>query len=421
MRLLSTISVLTIMMATPALAEDTLLVPKALWDGDASHLVTGKAVAVSGHKISRIDDISKFDQMKYHVVNMPDQTLMPGMIEGHSHILLHPYDEVNWNDQVVKETIAERSIRAANHMKAALMAGFTTYRDLGSEGAGYADYGIKQAMQKGVTPGPRLLISSKAIVATGSYGPKGFNDYLPVSLGAEPADGADVVRVARDQIGHGADWIKFYADYRWGPNGEAMATFSVDEMKMMVETAKSSGRLAVAHSATDEGMRRATLAGVRTIEHGDGGTLETFKLMKKHNVAWCPTLAAGEAIAQYMGWQPGSQPEPARVSEQKAAFKRALKAGVTFCMGSDVGVFDHGDSAWEMELMVQYGLPILETIKAATSGNADIFDMGDRLGRIKAGYLADIIAVSGNPLENISAVKSVSFVMKDGTIYKGNE
>ncbi len=401
-----------------AQSSQTLLVPSALWDGDSSQLTRGHAVIVEGNKIIKIAPVADFSSSKAHRISLDGLTLIPGLIEGHSHILLHPYDETGWNDQVLKESEAERSIRAANHVKAALMAGFTSYRDLGTEGAGYADYGIKQAVQKGVVPGPRLFISSKALVATGSYGPKGFADHVNVPLGAEAADGADLVRVVRDQIGHGADWIKFYADYRWGPNGQAMPSFSLEEMKTMVDTAASSGRLAVAHAATDEGMRRATLAGVRTIEHGDGGSLETFQLMKERGVAWCPTLGAGEAIAEYRGWVRGETPVPARVTEQRDAFKRALKAGVTFCMGSDVGVFDHGDSAWELGLMVEYGLSPLATMKAATSGNADIFNLGNRLGRLKTGYLADIIAVKGNPLEDVTVTEHVHFVMKDGVIYK---
>jgi imidazolonepropionase-like amidohydrolase len=202
---------------------------------------------------------------------------MPGMIEGHSHILLHPYNEVSWNDQVLKESQAERVIRAANHAKANLMAGFTTIRDLGSEGAGYADVGVKQSIEKGIIPGPRMLVAGPAIVATGSYGPKGFAPHVKVPLGANEADGIDaLIREVRRQIGGGADIIKVYADYRWGPNGEAMPTFTQEELEIIVDVASSSGRPVVAHAATAEGMRRAAMAGVQTIEHGDGGTPEVF-------------------------------------------------------------------------------------------------------------------------------------------------
>jgi imidazolonepropionase-like amidohydrolase len=398
-------------------AGDKLLLPDALWDGTAKKLVTGQAVLVSGDKITEIGPVGGFADSKAERVELKGLTLMPGMIEGHSHILLHPYSETLWNDQVLVESRPERTVRAVNHVRAALMAGFTTYRDLGSEGAGYDDVGIKQAIEKQVIPGPRLIVAGRAIVATGSYGPKGFAPHVKVPLGAEPADGADLVRVVRDQIGHGADIIKFYADYRWGPNGEARPTFSLAEMKTMVETAASSGRPTVAHAATNEGIRRAVMAGVQTIEHGSGATLETFKLMATRGVAWCPTLMAGESIARYFnGWDGKSNP-PARVTEQQDAFKRALKAKVTFCMGSDVGVFHHGESAKEPALMVDYGLSTYDALVATTSGNAKIMGLNDR-GSVKAGLLADLVGVYGNPLKDIKALQKVDFVMKGGEVYR---
>src|SRR5207237_6328540 len=198
-----------------------------------------------------------------------------------------------------------------------LLAGFTTIRDLGTEGAGYADVGLRQAVEQGIIPGPRMLVVTKAIVATGSYGPKGYAAEWRVPQGAEEADGDSLVRVVRDQIGHGADWIKVYADYRWGARGDAAPTFSQQELTTIVDTARSSGRPVVAHSTTAEGMRRSVLAGVETIEHGDAGTPDVFKLMAEKNVALCPTLAAGDATAQYAGWQKGSAPEPPGLSSKR--------------------------------------------------------------------------------------------------------
>jgi len=271
-----------------------------------------------------------------------------------------------------------------------------------------------------VIPGPRLLVAGKAIVATGSYGPKGFHEGVQVPLGAETADGFDeLIRVTRDQIGHGADFIKVYADYRWGPNGTAEATFTVAELKTIIEMAESSGRYVVAHAASPEGMRRAIEAGVETIEHGDGGTPELFALMAEKGIGFCPTLAAGDAISQYGGWKKGLDPEPTRISNKRKSFKMALDAGVKIVFGGDVGVFTHGENARELEMMVDYGMTPESTLQSATSLNAEMFHL-ERLGQIKEGFLADIIAVEGNPIDNISNLKKVNMVMKNGVIYKGN-
>jgi imidazolonepropionase-like amidohydrolase len=310
--------------------------------------------------------------------------------------------------------MAERVARGTVHARRTLEAGFTTTRDLGSEGAGYADVGLKQAIDKGVIPGPRMLVAGPAIVATGSYGPKGFAPHVQVPLGAQPADGADLVRVTREQIGGGADVVKVYADYRWGPNGEAMPTFSEAELRTIVETAASSGRPTVAHAATEEGMRRATLAGVSTIEHGDGGTPEVYQLMAERGVALCATLAAPEAILQYRGWEKGVDPEPDRITQKRASFQAALAAGVTIIAGGDSGVFTHGTNARELELMVDYGMEPLAVLRSATSVNADAFGLHDQVGRLRPGLLADLLLVTGRPDEDISALRQVRGVVKGG-------
>ncbi len=392
-----------------------LLRPERVFDGREMH--DGWVVAVH---LDRIVGVGPEDRVKAparaRTIDLAGMTLMPGLIEGHAHLFLHPYDETTWNDQVLRESQAYRVVRATRHARATLEAGFTTVRDLGTEGAGYADAGLKRAIDEGIVPGPRLLISSKAIVATGAYGPKGFAPSVDPPLGAEPADAGELVRVVRDQIGHGADFIKVYADYRWGPDGEARPTFSLEELELIVATARSSGRPTVAHAATAEGMRRATLAGVETIEHGDGGTPAVFALMAERGVALCPTIAAGEAVLGYRGWIKGAGETPDRVIQKRASLAAARAAGVTICMGGDTGVFDHGDNGWEMELMVEYGMTPIDVLRAATRINAELFHLDDRVGSIEPGLLADLLAVEGNPAEDISDVRAVRFVMKGGKI-----
>jgi imidazolonepropionase-like amidohydrolase len=395
----------------------TVLKPARVFDGDAMH--EGWAVRVRGDRIEAAGPAASVAAAAgATVIDMPGTTLLPGLVEGHSHVLLHPYNETTWNDQVLHESLGLRTARAVNHLRDTLLAGFTTIRDLGTEGAGYADAELKQAVDQGIIPGPRMLVSTRAIVATGSYGPKGFSLEWKVPQGAEEADGPDLVRVVRDQIGHGADWVKVYADYRWGARGEAAPTFSLDELKLIVDTARSSGRPVAAHASTPEGMRRAILAGVETIEHGDAATPETWKLMVEHNVALCPTLAAGDATSQYAGWKKGQAPEPPGITRKRASFKAALDAGVTILSGSDIGVFTHGDNVREIEMMVDYGMPAVAALKSATSVAARVLHMETRIGAIKEGMLADLVAVEGDPAASIAALRTVRFVMKGGTVYR---
>jgi imidazolonepropionase-like amidohydrolase len=394
----------------------TLLKPDRVFDGQEMH--TGWWVLVKGNRIASVGESTAVKvPAGAKIIELKGSTLMPGLIEGHSHLFLHPYNETSWDNQVLTESRAERTARAVQHANATLLAGFTTVRDLGTEGAAYDDVGLKTAINKGIIPGPRMLVATRAIVATGSYGPKSDVTDLKLVKGAEEADGSEgISRVVRSQIGYGADVVKIYADYRWGLNDTSTPTFTLDELKTAVQVANSSGRQVVMHSGTEEGMRRAILAGASTIEHGDGGTPELFKQMKAKGVALCPTLSATEAYNTYSGWKKGTDPDPATVKTKKYIFSEALKAGVTICMGGDVGVYTHGDNAREMLLMVEYGMKPMDVLRSATSVNARVFEL-QSLGNIKTNYLADIVAVNGDPSVDIKAVKQVTLVMKDGVIY----
>jgi imidazolonepropionase-like amidohydrolase len=401
------------LVSVPVAAEPILLKPLRLFDGMAMR--TGWQVLVDGDRIADVGP-NLAAPADARVVELPGATLLPGLIEGHSHLFLHPYNEALWDDQVLQEPLAVRTARAVAQAERTLRAGFTTERDLGTEGAGFADAGLRQAIDQGIVPGPRLLVATKAIVARGAYGPKGFEPGVPVPQGAQEVTGVDeMVRAVRDQVAGGADLIKFYADYHWGKGEPDRPTLSQAELDAGVAAAHDAGRAVAVHATTPEGMMRAVRAGADTIEHGYGGTAAVFEAMAKRRVALCPTLAASEAYARYFQRWDGREPAPASVEENRNSFRLAMKAGVPICMGGDVGVYTHGDNWLEMDAMARAGMRPDQVLMAATSVNAQIFRLSDR-GQIKPGLLADLIAVEGDPTRDISAVRRLQLVMKGGQL-----
>ena len=412
--------------ATAAAAAATgavLLRPAQVWTaGEPPH--RGWVVLTDGAHIAAVGPAAAVQAPAgAQVIELPGATLLPGLMDIHSHLFLHPYNETPWNDQVLKEPVPYRTLRAGRQARATLMAGFTTLRDLGTEGAEYADVSLREAIEDGLIDGPRLFVATRAIVATASYGPapRGLRpDVCCTPQGAEEASGIpEVIRAVREQAGRGADWIKVYADYRWGPGGTQQPTFSGEELRALVETAHSSGRPVAAHATTAEGMRRAILAGVDTIEHGFSGTPEIFRLMAEHGVAYLPTLTAEEAYGEYFEhYVRGTSPPTPGMARAAQAFRYAREAHVTIGCGSDVGVFAHGSNYRELEWMVRLGLTPGEALTAATATDAQILRRETDLGRLRERMLADMVAVSGDPTADIAAIEHVVLVMKEGIVYR---
>jgi imidazolonepropionase-like amidohydrolase len=402
--------------AAPEAPTSLLLVGGHVLAADGNGWLEGHAVLVRDGRIEAVGPEDELRGLSHEWVrDLDGHYLVPGLIDLHTHLLLHPYDETPWNDQVLTESLELRTIRGVVAARETLLAGFTTIRDLGTEGAAFADVALRDAIELGLIEGPRVLTSTRAIVATGCYGPSGFDPRWEVPKGAEEADGPDGVRVAvRRQVAAGADWIKVYADYRRRPGDPSTPTFSLEELRAIVDEASSAGVPVAAHASTDEAIRRAVEAGAVTIEHGTDVSLATLELMRERGVALVPTLAASEAIARYAGWD-GSDPEPDRVARSRRMFRRALDSGVTVGCGGDAGVFSHGDNARELELMVAYGMSPAEALRSATVVAGRVLRRND-LGRIAPGAAADLVAYDVDPLADVAALRSPVLVLRAGRV-----
>ena len=403
-------------------ARSTLLRPARVWTaGEPVH--QGWVVLVTGATIAAVGPAAAIAAPPgAETIDLPDQTLIPGLMDIHSHLLLHPYNEALWDDQVLREPVPYRTLRAGRQATATLMAGFTTLRDLGTEGAGYADVSVKRAIEEGIIVGPRLFVATRAIVAEGAYGPavRSWRPDVELPQGAQEVSGTDsIVRAVREQAARGADWIKLYADYRAGPGGESVATLSTEEMRAAVQAAHGLDRPVAVHATTAEGMRRAIDAGVNTIEHGYGGNAALFHDMAEKGIAYLPTLTAVEATSAYFQrYVAGKTPPTPAMQVAAAAFRAALASGVTIGLGSDVGVFTHGTNWRELEWLVRDGMTPVQALIAATASDAKILGHGSDLGRVRAGYQADLVAVPGDPTQDVGVVERVGFVMKAGQVFK---
>ncbi len=409
---------LPLFMALPR-EKFTVIKCGALIDGKSDDVKQNVLILIKENKIEKVGN---FEIPKdAEIIDLSNMTVLPGLIDAHVHLFLH---EGDYDQQLLKESIPYRTIRAVVHAKQTLEAGFTTIRDLETEGAGYADVDLKTAINQGIIPGPRMQVSTRALSVTGGYALMGYSWEIQVPTGAQLVDGVDEARKAvREQIKYGADWIKIYADSRRrrGEVADSLTwylTFSDDELKTIVEEAKKMNVKVAAHCYSSIAAQKAINAGVASIEHGLYLDEPTLKLMKEKGVYYCPTLLA------YYRWskREGLSPDVKKMVENTVklhaeTFKRALKVGVKIAFGSDL-TEAHGTNAEEFELMVNYGMKPIDAIKSATSVAAELLGWQDKIGSIEPGKLADIIAVQGDPTKDIKVLRNVKFVMKDGKVIK---
>lgn len=414
-----------ISLASAGFAQNKFLAIKAgkLIDGKSNAAQENVIILIDGNRISEVGKNLSIPA-NAEVIDLSNATVLPGFIDAHTHLLLQgDVTSEEYDEQIYKESIPYRTIRAVAAARAALMNGFTSMRDVETEGAMYADVDLKKAIDRGIIPGPRLWVSTRALSVTGRYGPRDYAWELDLPKGVQIVDGpAECLKAVREQIANGADWIKLYADSRYYIDTDgglsSWTNFTDEEMRTIVNETHRLGKKVAAHAIGRNGIKMALDHGCDTIEHGDGFDDALIAQAIKQGVYWCPTMLVTEYVA------PGRAAAGAEIWTKmlpmlRAAVGKGARAGLKIALGTDAGGFPWTiNPAGEFTLMVKAGMTPMQAIKAGTSVAAELLGQSDNLGSIEKGKLADIVAVSGNPLDDILAMEQASFVMKDGVVVK---
>ncbi|TLY30983.1 MAG: amidohydrolase family protein [Ignavibacteria bacterium] len=394
-----------------------------LIDGRSDKIREGVTIIIEG---STVRSVGGSIPEGARVIELGSATVLPGMIDCHTHVLLQgDITSQDYDNQLLKESIPYRTIRGAVAAQAALRNGFTTIRDVETEGAMYADVDIKKAIANGIIDGPRMFVSTRALDVTGAYPLFGYSWELRMPKGVQVVDGVDECRKAvREEVENGADWIKVYADrsYYFAPDGalHSILTFTFEELKAICDEAHKLHRKVAAHAIGIDGIENSLRAGVTTIEHGDGFTDELIVLAKQKGAYWCPTLFVTEYVSEGRAAE-GRPIYKQMIQRQREAFAKGVKAGVKIAFGTDAGGFAWDvNEAVEFKRMVDAGMSPMQAIKASTSVAAELLEMGGKLGELIPGALADLVAVQGDPLKDITLLEQVRFVMKDGKVYRND-
>jgi len=420
--LVASVAVLHAQATPPSPPARVLIKAGRLIDGRADQAQTNVGILIEGQRIKAVGPLAQIQAQAgdARVIDLSQMTVLPGLIDAHTHLLLQGDSTSEAYDvQLLYQSIAYRAILAARNARLSLEHGFTALRDVETEGAMFADVDVKLAVNRGEVPGPRIFASTRAMAPTGMYPILSQNWELEMPHGVQLVDGTDGARLAvREQVSHGADWIKYYSDrrYYFTPDStlRSWVNFTDDEAKALVDEAHRLGRRVAAHAIGSDGIAAALRAGVNSIEHGDGMTDSLMDAMVRLGAYWVPTVTVAHYVADPRGgiWKP-------MVDHQRAAFLRALKKGVKIVMGTDVGGFPWTDinQAKEFEYYVQYGMTPMQAIKSGTSLAAELLGQQDNFGAVAPGLFADIVAVAGDPLKDITELQRVRFVMKSGTVY----